>query len=117
MTISYDLRDRSKRDAHKAVVRAMSRVASRDFERAVEKGGAIVDGARRNLRGAGMVGLLDGRQLEELNLLYRRIADILASPPRDRSEAEFHAVTFQISPLDRRRPADATTQQERDHGR
>lgn len=108
MTIAYDLTDRSKREALKALIRAMSRIAGRDFERAVDSRRVIVEGPRRNLRGARMVGLLDGRQLKELNLLYQRIAEILATPPRDRARAGFHAVTFQISPLERTRRANAS---------
>lgn len=107
MTIAYDLANRSKRDALNALIRGMSRIASRDFERAAETERAVVEGPRRNLRGARMVGLLEGRQLEEINRLYQRIAEILATPPRNRSEAVFHAVTFQISPLERTHRADA----------
>jgi DNA-binding transcriptional ArsR family regulator len=107
MTIGYDLADAAKREALNALVRGMSRIARRDFERASEKGEAVVEGPRRNLRGARMVGLLDGEQLEELGRLYARIAAIMASPPRERTRAEFHAVTYLISPLDRRQHADA----------
>lgn len=106
MTLAYDLGNRSKREALRALIRGMSRIASRDFDRAVESRRAVVEGPRRNLRGARMVGLLDGRQLEELNRLYQRIAEILATPPQARDRAEFHAVTILISPLERIRRAE-----------
>lgn len=107
MRIDYDLADRAKCEALKALIRGMSRIARRDFDRAVEGGRAAVKGTRRNLRGARMVGLLDDSQLEELNRLYGRIAELLFSPPRDPAAAEFHAVTFLVSPLGRARRSDA----------
>jgi DNA-binding transcriptional ArsR family regulator len=101
MTIVYDLARRAKREALKALIRAMSRIASRDFDRAAESRRAVVDGPRRNLRGARMVGLLDRQQLEELNALYEHMAEILARPPRRPAEARFHAVTLLVAPLER----------------
>jgi DNA-binding transcriptional ArsR family regulator len=99
MRMVYDLENRVTTEAVNAVVRSMSRISYRDFERATNRGEATVDGPRRNLRGARMKGMLDAAQIKEINRLYERIVAIMAAPPRDRGQAKLHAITFLMSPL------------------
>jgi len=105
MAIVYDLKDRRVRDSLEALSRSMTRIAHRDFARAIAGDDAIVDGPRRNLRSARIVGSLDDRQLEELNRLYARIAEIMSGHAHAGDQRRLHAVTFLVAPLERKRRA------------
>jgi DNA-binding transcriptional ArsR family regulator len=106
MTLTYELADPAHREALNALVRGMSRMARRDFERATESDGAVTNGPRRNLRSARMVGRLDHTQIEKINELYDRIAEIMLAPSADGQPADFVALTFQTAPLERRSGSD-----------
>jgi len=99
MSISYRLKDPAMTEAVGAVVRAMSRISYHDFERALSRGDAVVQGPQRNLRSARKKAWLDASQIEAINRHFQAIFSIMATWHRPGAETKLHAVTFMMSPI------------------
>ena len=102
MSIAYRLRDRAMAEAIAAVARAMSRISYQDFERALNRGDAIVEGPQRNLRSTRKKAWLDTSQIEAINRHFHAIFSIMSTWQQPGNDARLHAVTFMMSPIEDR---------------
>jgi hypothetical protein len=90
------------------VVDGMLRIASRDFAAAIASPDAVVDGPRRELWAARGKGWVSAADLEELNRLLQRLADMLRQPRRG-ADDRLISLCFVLAPVaarpKRREPA------------
>ena len=100
MSIAYRLEDPAMTAAIGDVARAMSRIASQDFERALARGDAVVEGPLRNLRSARKKAWLDDSQVEAINRHFHAIFSIMSNWDPPSSGVRLHAVTFMMSPIE-----------------
>lgn len=97
LRLLYDPADARNVEAVTAAVSGMLRVTVRNFAEAFRPGVAACQGKRRNLWAARTTGWLAEEDLEEVNELLRRLADVLQRP---RGEGKrLHALTFVIAPV------------------
>lgn len=80
------------------VVASMSRLAQRDFQRALAQPQTVVEGAARELWAGRLRGWVDARQLAEVNRLLQRIADLLLSTRPD-AGGKLIALHWALAPL------------------
>jgi hypothetical protein len=85
----------------------MTRMARRDFERALRSGAATVAGDRRDLWASRIKGWISDAEIGELNQLVKRV-NALLHQPRTAKRTRLIAFVSVIAPLDakplRRRP-------------
>jgi hypothetical protein len=95
------------------VATSMSRLAQRDFLRALAEPGTIAEGSSRELWAARLRGWVDQDELAKINLLLRQLADILLStrPTRGGKLVALHWILAPLDPKPVRRnaPGKSTT--------
>ena len=81
------------------VASSMSRLAQRDFVRAVSQGGTVAEGPSRELWVARLRGWVDPAELAEVNQLLRRLADLLLDT-RPTDTGKLIALHWILAPID-----------------
>jgi DNA-binding transcriptional ArsR family regulator len=81
------------------VASSMSRLAQRDFARALSQVGTVAEGPSRELWVARLRGWVDPAELAEVNQLLRRLADLLLDT-RSKRTGKLIAVHWILAPID-----------------
>jgi DNA-binding transcriptional ArsR family regulator len=81
------------------VAASASRLAQRDFARALRRPGTSVDGPSRELWMARLTGWVDASELEEINRLLQRLSDLLAAA-RPTKSGKLIALHWILAPID-----------------
>jgi DNA-binding transcriptional ArsR family regulator len=81
------------------VATSMSRLAQRDFLRALGDADTVAEGPKRELWAARLRGWLDPDELAEVNALLRRLADLLLAT-RPTRKGKLVALHWMLAPLD-----------------
>ena len=99
MIVRFDLSTTRTRRAVIALGRTRLRSAARQFARACQREGAVVDGPARNLWAASRTGWLSERDLTEVNVLLRRLVDMLGRRAGSKTaNRKLHELTFVVTP-------------------
>jgi hypothetical protein len=77
----------------------MSRLAQRDFARALSQVGTVAEGPSRELWVARLRGWVDPAELAEVNQLLRRLADLLLDT-RSKRTGKLIAMHWILAPID-----------------
>jgi hypothetical protein len=100
MIVRFDLSTARTRRAVIALGRTRLRSAGRAFARACQAEGAVVEGPDRNLWASSRTGWLSERELKEVNVLLRRLVDMLGRGEGSRSaNRALHELTFVLTPV------------------
>ncbi|HTA66053.1 MAG TPA: helix-turn-helix domain-containing protein [Xanthomonadaceae bacterium] len=83
------------------VATSMSRLAQRDFLRALAESGTVVEGPRRELWAARLRGWVESDDLAEINRLLQRLANLLLDTRPTRG-GKLVALHWMLAPLDAR---------------
>jgi len=102
LRLQYEPDVAANREAVSAIVASMLRLATRDFTRALRRGGVVVDGPGRELSAVRKVGRLSAAQIARLN---RGIATLVREVSASRGRGRLYAVTLTVTPLDHRNDA------------
>ncbi|MEZ4361587.1 MAG: helix-turn-helix domain-containing protein [Kofleriaceae bacterium] len=101
LRLAYQPRRARHADALRKVVAGMLRIAGRDFERALDEDGVVIDGPRRELWAGRAKGWLSDEELEELNQLLARLLALLEQPRRG-SRRHLMSFCFAMAPVSAR---------------
>jgi hypothetical protein len=85
--------------AVRSVAGSMSRVAERDFARALADPATIVEGPRRELWAARGKGWVGSHELAEINRLLARLMELLLQP-RSADKDKLIALSWVLAPVD-----------------
>ena len=100
MIVRFDLSTARTRRAVIALGRTRLRSASRAFARACQGDNAVVEGPARNLWASSRMGWLSERELKEVNVLLRRLVDMLGRGEGNESaNRRLHEFTFVLTPV------------------
>lgn len=97
MTMSYGAGSTHRR-AVTRVVDAILREARKDFAREVRRGAAVTEGPRREVWGGRVEGLLSPADLDEVNQLLGRLAEVMQRPRRTGQRGRPFQVSWVLSP-------------------
>lgn len=107
LRLVYDLGPHGNAAELRAFTHGLLQIASRDFERALESGDAVVAGTARELWASRNKGWLSPGDMREVNALLDRLGE-LTSQPRAAGRDRLTSLAFVLTPIDpkaKRRPS------------
>lgn len=99
LTMSYGS-GAAHRRAVTRVVDAILRGARKDFAREVRSGSAVTDGPRREVWGGRVEGVLSPAELEEVNQLLGRLAEVMQRPRRAGQRGRAFQFSWVLTPCE-----------------